>query len=155
MLKIMIGKMVKGQSHCRPLLKVSHFSPTLSEYLVHLGWWTLLDLGWASVLSRVLLAAVLWPYEYMIPRSCGWAAHEGGCEHAVLSIWRCTLAFFSRAEVESRNYRRTAAMKGIPLDQRDEDWELKKEELERDPPCSRENYPSSAQKKIEKKRRKQ
>jgi len=57
--------------------------------------------------------------------------------------------------VESRNYRRTAAMKGIPLDQRDEDWELKKELLERNPPYSRENYTSSAQKKNKKKRRKQ
>ena len=44
-------------------------------------------------------------------------------------------------------------MKGIPLDQRDEDWELKKEELERNPPCSWENYTSSAPKKNRKKKR--
>ncbi|NWS76026.1 ANR66 protein, partial [Crotophaga sulcirostris] len=59
--------------------------------------------------------------------------------------------FLEIAEVESRNYRRTAAMKGIHLDQRDEDWELKKEELERNPPCSSENYTSSAPKKSKKK----
>ena len=46
-------------------------------------------------------------------------------------------------------------MKGIPLDQRDEDWELKKEELERNPPCSWENYTSPAPKKNRKKRGKQ
>ncbi|KAM6354760.1 ankyrin repeat domain-containing protein 66 [Podargus strigoides] len=63
--------------------------------------------------------------------------------------------FLETAEEESRNYRRTAAMKGIPLDQTDEDWELKKEELERNLLCSRENYTFSAQKKNNKKKRKQ
>ncbi|XP_057283526.1 ankyrin repeat domain-containing protein 66 isoform X2 [Pezoporus wallicus] len=63
--------------------------------------------------------------------------------------------FLERAEVESRNYRRTAAMKGIPLDQVDEDWELKKEELKRNPPCSWKRYTSFAQKKSPKKREKQ
>ncbi|NXG63813.1 ANR66 protein, partial [Hemiprocne comata] len=63
--------------------------------------------------------------------------------------------FLETAEVESRNYQRTAAMKGIPLDQRDEDWELKKEELKRNPPCSQEDYTSCTQKKNFKKRMKQ
>ncbi|NXU57426.1 ANR66 protein, partial [Turnix velox] len=63
--------------------------------------------------------------------------------------------FLEIAEVESRNYRRTAAMTGIPLDQRDEDWELKKEEIKRNPPCSQEYYASPPQKKSKRKRRKQ
>lgn len=115
----------------------------------------LLGLGLTSVFSHVLLVTVFWPYKYMIPWSCRWAVCDRWCDCAVLRTWRCTLAFFPRAEVESRNYRRTAAMKGIPLDQRDEDWELKKEELERNPPCSWENYASSAPKKNQKKRGKQ
>lgn len=57
--------------------------------------------------------------------------------------------------MESRNYRRTAATKGIPLDQVDEDWEFKKEELKRNPPCSWKNYTSFAQKKSPKRRGKQ
>ncbi|XP_071598222.1 ankyrin repeat domain-containing protein 66 isoform X1 [Heliangelus exortis] len=61
--------------------------------------------------------------------------------------------FLERAEVESRSYLRTAAMKGITLDQRDEDWELKKEELERNLPSSQENYMTSPQKKNKKKKR--
>ncbi|NXS57339.1 ANR66 protein, partial [Brachypteracias leptosomus] len=63
--------------------------------------------------------------------------------------------FLQTAEVESRNYRRTAAVKGIPLDQTDEDWELKKEELQRTLPCSWGNYTSSAPKKNQKKSSKQ
>ncbi|NXI63977.1 ANR66 protein, partial [Anseranas semipalmata] len=63
--------------------------------------------------------------------------------------------FLETAEVESRNYRRTAAMKGIPLDQRDEDWELKKKEFERNPPYAQQNYTTSAQKKNRKKMGKQ
>ncbi|XP_051469406.1 ankyrin repeat domain-containing protein 66 [Apus apus] len=55
--------------------------------------------------------------------------------------------FLEIAEVESRNYQRTAAMKGIPLDWRDEDWELKKEELKGNPPCCQESCTSSTQKK--------
>ncbi|NXI42460.1 ANR66 protein, partial [Galbula dea] len=66
--------------------------------------------------------------------------------------------FLERAEVESRNYRRTAAVKGILLDQVDEDWELRKEELRRNPPWvwkEWKNYTSSATKKNQKKRGKQ
>ncbi|NXT76309.1 ANR66 protein, partial [Zapornia atra] len=63
--------------------------------------------------------------------------------------------FLEKAEVESRNYRRTAAMKGIPLDERDEEWEVKKEELKRNPPFFWENYTPCVPKKNEKKRRKQ
>lgn len=65
------------------------------------------------------------------------------------------LPLFPRAEVESRNYRQTAAMRGMPLDQVDEDWELKKEELERNPPCAQHSYATSVQKKTQRKRRKQ
>lgn len=64
------------------------------------------------------------------------------------------LPFFPRAEVESRSYRQTATMRGMPLDQVDEDWELKKEELERNPPCAQRSYATSAQK-MQRKRRKQ
>ncbi|NXC40345.1 ANR66 protein, partial [Penelope pileata] len=63
--------------------------------------------------------------------------------------------FLETAEVESRNYRRTAAMRGIPLDQVDEDWELKKEEFERNPPYARQNNTNSVQKKNQKKKGKQ
>ncbi|KFW78942.1 Ankyrin repeat domain-containing protein 66 [Manacus vitellinus] len=63
--------------------------------------------------------------------------------------------FLEKAEVESRNYRTTAAMKGIPLDQRDEEWEQKKEELGRNPPCFWENCTTSAPKKNGKKKGKQ
>ncbi|XP_032039694.1 ankyrin repeat domain-containing protein 66 [Aythya fuligula] len=59
--------------------------------------------------------------------------------------------FLETAEVESRNYLRTAAMKGIPVDQRDEDWELKKEEFKRNSSCARQNYKTSVQKKNRKK----
>lgn len=65
------------------------------------------------------------------------------------------LPFLPRAEVESRKYRQTAAMRGMPLDQVDEDWELKKEELERNPPCAQRSNAASAQKKVQRKRRKQ
>ncbi|NXA13353.1 ANR66 protein, partial [Sapayoa aenigma] len=60
--------------------------------------------------------------------------------------------FLEKAEAESRNYRRTAAKKGIPLDQRDEDWEHKKEELERNPPCFWESCTTSARTKNVKKK---
>lgn len=66
-----------------------------------------------------------------------------------------TLGFSPRAEVESRNYRRKAAVRKIPLDQRDEDWELKKEELQRNPPCFWEKCTASIQKKNWKKKGKQ
>ncbi|XP_061846072.1 ankyrin repeat domain-containing protein 66 isoform X2 [Colius striatus] len=62
--------------------------------------------------------------------------------------------FLETAEEESRNYRRTAALKGIALDQIDEDWELKKDSLQRNPPCSREKYTSCTQKKNQGKRKK-
>ncbi|XP_021248719.1 ankyrin repeat domain-containing protein 66 [Numida meleagris] len=66
------------------------------------------------------------------------------------------VSFLETAEVESRAYRRMAAMRGVPLDQVDEDWELKKEELERNPACAwRSRAAASAQKKMERKRRKQ
>eukprot|EP00076_Gallus_gallus_P020086 XP_015140655.1 ankyrin repeat domain-containing protein 66 isoform X1 [Gallus gallus] len=65
------------------------------------------------------------------------------------------VSFLETAEVESRKYRQTAAMRGMPLDQVDEDWELKKEELERNPPCARRSNAASAQKKVQRKRRKQ
>ncbi|NWU13735.1 ANR66 protein, partial [Cephalopterus ornatus] len=60
--------------------------------------------------------------------------------------------FLEKAEVESRNYHRTAAMKGIPLDERDDDWERKKEELGRNPQCFWENCTTSAPKKNGKKK---
>ncbi|XP_031460792.1 ankyrin repeat domain-containing protein 66 [Phasianus colchicus] len=63
--------------------------------------------------------------------------------------------FLEIAEVESRNYRQTAVMRGMPLDHVDEDWERKKEELERNPPCAQRSYATSAQKKMQRKRRKQ
>ncbi|NWW67429.1 ANR66 protein, partial [Ifrita kowaldi] len=63
--------------------------------------------------------------------------------------------FLEKAEVESRNYRRKAAVRKIPLDQRDEDWELKKEELQRNPPCFWEKCTASVQKKNGKKKGKQ
>ncbi|NXN99962.1 ANR66 protein, partial [Rhinopomastus cyanomelas] len=52
--------------------------------------------------------------------------------------------FLERAEEESRSYRRAAATKGIPLDERDEDWELRKEELKRGALSSWESCTSSA-----------
>ncbi|KAL2306949.1 hypothetical protein Nmel_004898 [Mimus melanotis] len=61
--------------------------------------------------------------------------------------------FLEKAEVESRNYHRKAALRKIPLDQRDEDWELKKEELQKNPPCFWEKCMTSIQKKNRKKRR--
>uniref|UniRef100_A0A8C3Q2Y1 Ankyrin repeat domain 66 n=1 Tax=Chrysolophus pictus TaxID=9089 RepID=A0A8C3Q2Y1_CHRPC len=63
--------------------------------------------------------------------------------------------FLEIAEVESRNYRQTAVMRGMPLDHVDEDWERKKEELERNPPCAQRSYATSAQKNMQRKRRKQ
>ncbi|XP_065586518.1 ankyrin repeat domain-containing protein 66 isoform X2 [Cyrtonyx montezumae] len=65
------------------------------------------------------------------------------------------VGFLETAEVESRDYRRTAAMRGVPLDMVDEDWELKKEELERNLACARRGYTTHAQKKTQRKRRKQ
>ncbi|OXB53143.1 UNVERIFIED_CONTAM: hypothetical protein H355_004490 [Colinus virginianus] len=65
------------------------------------------------------------------------------------------VGFLETAEVESRDYRRTAAMRGVPLDQVDEDWELKKGELERNLACARRGYTTPAQKKTQRKRRKQ
>ncbi|NXL22224.1 ANR66 protein, partial [Setophaga kirtlandii] len=55
--------------------------------------------------------------------------------------------FLEKAEVESRNYRRKASLRKIPLDQRDEDWELKKEELKKNPPCFWEKCTASILKK--------
>ncbi|XP_063279947.1 ankyrin repeat domain-containing protein 66 isoform X2 [Prinia subflava] len=63
--------------------------------------------------------------------------------------------FLEKAEVESRNYRRKAALRKIPLDQRDEDWELKKEELKKNPPCFWEKCTASIRKKNGKKKGKQ
>ncbi|XP_015715421.1 ankyrin repeat domain-containing protein 66 [Coturnix japonica] len=64
------------------------------------------------------------------------------------------VSFLQTAEAECRNYRQAAAVSGMPLDQVDEDWELKKEELMRNPPCARHSCATSAQKKIQRKRRK-
>ncbi|XP_016153093.1 PREDICTED: ankyrin repeat domain-containing protein 66 isoform X3 [Ficedula albicollis] len=63
--------------------------------------------------------------------------------------------FLEKAEVESRNYHRKAALRKIPLDQRDEDWELKKEDLRKNPPCFWEKCTASIQKKNRKKKGKQ
>ncbi|KAM8809568.1 ankyrin repeat domain-containing protein 66 [Eudromia elegans] len=63
--------------------------------------------------------------------------------------------FLETAEVESRNYRRKALMKGINLDQKDEDWELKKEEQERNLLCAQESYTPCVRQKHRKKRGKQ
>ncbi|NXL94331.1 ANR66 protein, partial [Alectura lathami] len=60
--------------------------------------------------------------------------------------------FLETAEVESRNYCRTATMRGIPLDYLDEDWELKKEEFERNRLCASQHH--TTQKKNLKKMRK-
>ncbi|XP_072498473.1 LOW QUALITY PROTEIN: ankyrin repeat domain-containing protein 66 [Notamacropus eugenii] len=41
------------------------------------------------------------------------------------------MAFLERAEVECQAYRLMAQEKGLPLDQKDEEWELKKHEVEK------------------------
>ncbi|XP_043820400.1 LOW QUALITY PROTEIN: ankyrin repeat domain-containing protein 66 [Dromiciops gliroides] len=41
------------------------------------------------------------------------------------------MAFLERAEVECQDYRLMAQEKGLPLDQKDEEWELKKQEVEK------------------------
>ncbi|XP_030411151.1 ankyrin repeat domain-containing protein 66 isoform X3 [Gopherus evgoodei] len=55
--------------------------------------------------------------------------------------------FLEIAEVECRDYCLEAGLKGIQLDQTDEDWELKKEELEKNTPCAQAKYTCSTQKK--------
>uniref|UniRef100_A0A8D0HHU3 Ankyrin repeat domain 66 n=1 Tax=Sphenodon punctatus TaxID=8508 RepID=A0A8D0HHU3_SPHPU len=45
--------------------------------------------------------------------------------------------FLENAEVECRDYRLAAELKGIELDHTDEDWELKQEELLKSKPCPR------------------
>nr|XP_006120743.1 ankyrin repeat domain-containing protein 66 [Pelodiscus sinensis] len=55
--------------------------------------------------------------------------------------------FLEIAEVECRDYRVMAGLKGIQLDQTDEDWELKKEELEKKTPHAQAKYTLSTQKK--------
>ncbi|XP_074046274.1 ankyrin repeat domain-containing protein 66 [Macrotis lagotis] len=49
------------------------------------------------------------------------------------------LAFLERAEVECQAYRLMAQEKGLPLDQKDEEWELKKQELEKTLPRPNQN----------------
>ncbi|XP_075410197.1 ankyrin repeat domain-containing protein 66 [Tenrec ecaudatus] len=46
------------------------------------------------------------------------------------------VAFLEKAEVECRDHRHVAQQKGLPLDQRDEDWDAKRKELERALPSS-------------------
>ncbi|XP_019376534.1 PREDICTED: ankyrin repeat domain-containing protein 66 isoform X2 [Gavialis gangeticus] len=55
--------------------------------------------------------------------------------------------FLETAEVECRNYRLTAARKGIQLDQTDEDWEHKKEELKKAIPCTQKKHAHCPQQK--------
>nr|XP_048701638.1 ankyrin repeat domain-containing protein 66 [Caretta caretta]XP_048701640.1 ankyrin repeat domain-containing protein 66 [Caretta caretta] len=55
--------------------------------------------------------------------------------------------FLEIAEVECRDYRLVAGLKEIQLDQTDEDWELKKEELEKNTPCVQAKSTLSTQKK--------
>ncbi|XP_067401058.1 ankyrin repeat domain-containing protein 66 [Emydura macquarii macquarii] len=59
---------------------------------------------------------------------------------------RDCVKFLETAEVECRNYRQRAGLKGIQLHQTDEDWELKKEELEKNTPCAPVKYALSTQK---------
>ncbi|XP_077620964.1 ankyrin repeat domain-containing protein 66 [Crocuta crocuta] len=57
------------------------------------------------------------------------------------------VAFLEKAEPECRDHRRTARQKGLPLDQKDEDWDAKKRELELSLPSSKQ---STKKKKIKK-----
>lgn len=47
--------------------------------------------------------------------------------------------FFPRAEPECQDHRRAAQQKGLPLDERDEDWDAKKRELELSLPSLNQN----------------
>ncbi|XP_053078687.1 ankyrin repeat domain-containing protein 66 isoform X3 [Acinonyx jubatus] len=53
-----------------------------------------------------------------------------------------------RAEPECQDHRRTARQKGLPLDQRDEDWDAKKRELELSLPSSNQKTNKKKIKKI-------
>uniref|UniRef100_A0A8C9JPZ5 Ankyrin repeat domain 66 n=1 Tax=Panthera tigris altaica TaxID=74533 RepID=A0A8C9JPZ5_PANTA len=57
------------------------------------------------------------------------------------------VAFLEKAEPECQDHRRTARQKGLPLDQRDEDWDAKKRELELSLPSSNQK---TSKKKIKK-----
>ncbi|XP_042842446.1 ankyrin repeat domain-containing protein 66 isoform X2 [Panthera tigris] len=53
-----------------------------------------------------------------------------------IRVLRAAILPLSRAEPECQDHRRTARQKGLPLDQRDEDWDAKKRELELSLPSS-------------------
>ncbi|XP_046496040.1 ankyrin repeat domain-containing protein 66 isoform X3 [Equus quagga] len=52
---------------------------------------------------------------------------------------KACVAFLEKAEPECRDHRRIARQQGLPLDQRDEDWDAKKRELELSLPSSNQN----------------
>ncbi|XP_045354419.1 ankyrin repeat domain-containing protein 66 [Leopardus geoffroyi] len=58
------------------------------------------------------------------------------------------VAFLEKAEPECQDHRRTARQKGLPLDQRDEDWDAKKRELELSLPSSNQKTNNKKIKKI-------
>ncbi|XP_043447534.1 ankyrin repeat domain-containing protein 66 [Prionailurus bengalensis] len=58
------------------------------------------------------------------------------------------VAFLEKAEPECQDHRRTARQKGLPLDQRDEDWDAKKRELELSLPSSNQKTNKKTIKKI-------
>lgn len=62
-----------------------------------------------------------------------------GSEVCFLSALRAALFPSGRAEPECRDHRRIARQQGLPLDQRDEDWDAKKRELELSLPSSNQN----------------
>ncbi|XP_071074584.1 ankyrin repeat domain-containing protein 66 isoform X5 [Dasypus novemcinctus] len=60
---------------------------------------------------------------------------------------KACVAFLEKAETQCQEHRRSAHREGLPLDQRDEDWDAKKRELER-------SLPARLQKNNEKKNKK-
>lgn len=66
---------------------------------------------------------------------------------ARLCSLRATVSPSSRAEPECRDHRLTASQKGLPLDQRDPDWDAKKREMELSLPSSDQNINKKKHKK--------
>ncbi|XP_059555646.1 ankyrin repeat domain-containing protein 66 [Myotis daubentonii] len=52
---------------------------------------------------------------------------------------KACVTFLEKAEPECRDHRLTASQKGLPLDQRDPDWDAKKREMELSLPSSNQN----------------
>ncbi|GAB5571582.1 ankyrin repeat domain-containing protein 66 [Prionailurus iriomotensis] len=65
-----------------------------------------------------------------------------------IRVLRAAILPLSRAEPECQDHRRTARQKGLPLDQRDEDWDAKKRELELSLPSSNQKTNKKTIKKI-------